>query len=100
MSFKKRHPTITLRTVKKLSYVCLVASDSGIINRYFNLLEQILLENDLVDKPSQIFNCDESGFLLDHTPLFVIAVRMQKRPRAVTSGKEETDNCTSLFLCS
>ena len=89
LSFKKRDPTITLRTVEKLSYVCLVANDSGIIKRYFDLLEQILLETDLIDKPSQIFNCDESGLSLDHTPSSVIAVRGQKHPRAETSGKRK-----------
>ena len=50
-------------------------SDSGIINRYFDLLEQTLLENDLIDKPSQIFNCDEFGLSLDHIPLSVNAIR-------------------------
>ena len=89
LSFKKRYPTITLRTVEKLSYAHLVAIDSGIINRYFDLLEQTILENDLIDKPSQIFNCDETDLSLDHTPSSVIANRGQKHPQAVTSGKKE-----------
>ena len=60
-------------------------------------MEQTLLENDLIDKPPWIFNCDESGLSLDHTPSSVIAVRGQKHPRVVTSGKKEQTTVLAYF---
>ena len=41
-----------------------VASNPEVINRYFDLLEQTVLENSLSNKPSQIFNLDETGMPL------------------------------------
>ena len=85
-SFKSRHPYLTLRAVEKLSYSRFVASNSIIINNYFDLLEQTLEDNDILENPSQIFNCDETGMPLDHTPGSVIGIRGQKHPRAIVSG--------------
>jgi hypothetical protein len=61
------------------------------------LLEKTLIENDLMERPSQIFNCDETGLSLDHTPSRVIAIKGQKHPRAVTSGKKKP---ITILACS
>ena len=63
-SFKRRNPKLTLRTAAPVSYARLVASEPKIINNYYNLLELTLSENDLLDKPAQIFNIDETGMPL------------------------------------
>ena len=39
--------------------------------------------------PSQIFNCDETGLPLDHTPSSAIVIKDQKHPRALTSGNKK-----------
>ena len=88
-SFKQRHPTITLRSAEKLSYARLVASDPVVINRYFDLLEKTLQDNDLLDNPSSIFNCDESGLPLEHCPSAVVTTKEQKHARVVTSGNKK-----------
>jgi len=36
------------------------------LEKYFSLLKRTLEENDLMNKPSQIYNIDESGVPLDH----------------------------------
>ena len=88
-AFKQRHPYLTLRTVEKLSYARAVASDPNVIDQYYDLLEQTLVENGLLDSPSQIFNCDETGLPREHTPSSVVAVKGQKHARAVTSGNKK-----------
>jgi hypothetical protein len=88
-SFKQKHPTITLRSAEKLSYARLVASNPDVINRYFDLLEKTLSTNDLLDNPSRIFNCDESGLPLDHCPSSVITTKGQKHARVITSGNKK-----------
>ena len=76
-AFKQRHLYLTLRTVEKLSYACAVESDPVVIDRYYGLLEETLTENGLRDRPSQIFNCDETGLPLDHTPSSVVELFYQ-----------------------
>jgi len=50
-----------------------MASGPDILCNYYYLLERPLSENGLVDKPSQIFNLDETGTLLDPSPPLVVA---------------------------
>ena len=79
-SFKHHHSKLTLRTAAPVSYTRLVASDPEIINNYYNLLELTLSDNDLFDKPAQIFNIDETGMPLVPSPPSVIARGVQKHP--------------------
>ena len=88
-SFRKRHPHLTLRTVEKLSYARYVSTDPVIINQYFDLLKSTLIDNDLMDKPTHIFNCDETGMPLNHLPKYVVSEKGDKHPRAVTSGSKK-----------
>jgi len=60
-SFKRRNPKLALRTAEPLSYARMIAGNPEVLNYYYDLLENTLVENDLVDKPSQIFNTDETG---------------------------------------
>ena len=47
-------------------YARAVANDPEVFVAYFDLLEETLSQNNLLDdKPNSIFNCDESGFSLD-----------------------------------
>ena len=64
-SFRRRHPGLTLRTAVPLSLARTKATDPEILARYFDLLEKTIQENDLVGKPGQLFNIDESGMPLD-----------------------------------
>ena len=67
-SFRRRHPNLSLRTASPLSYARIVGSDPNIIGRYFDLLERTLTDNSFVEKPSQIFNLDETGMPLNPAP--------------------------------
>ena len=97
-SFNKRHPQLTLRTATPLAYVRSVAQDPEIFETYFDLLEETLLQNDLLTSPHRIFNCDESGFSLEHRPGKQITLRGTKQFSSVTSG--DKSNITILACCS
>ena len=98
-SFKRRHPKeITLRTAEPISYARLVSTNQEVIDKYFDYLEETLQENDLNDKPCQIFNFDESGFALSPAPPKVVTVKGDKHPYAVNSGKKK--QITVLSACS
>lgn len=53
------------------------------------MLEECLTRNGLLDKPSQIFNCDESGFPLDHEGGKLIAAKGCKHFWAFSSSTRD-----------
>jgi len=87
-SFKKRHPQLTLRTASHLAYSRAVASDPEVIENYFDLLEETLRQNGIFDQPTQLFNCDESGFSMDHKPGKLIGLKKERFLNMTTSGEK------------
>ena len=85
-SFQKRYPKLTLRSATKLSYRRAIAEDPEFFDRYFDVLESTLAKNKFLDNPHCIFNCDESGFSLDHKPGKLIGVKGWRQLNCVTSG--------------
>ena len=90
--------TLTLRTAEPLAYARAVCSQPEILNHYYGLLEQTLLEHDLADKPNQLFNLDESGMLLEPCLPKIIAVKGIKHPTSITTGNKT--RITTLACCS
>ena len=88
-SFCRRHPNLTIRYSAPLSKARMVASDSDVISRYFNILEQTLAENNLEDKPCQMFNMDETGMPLDPKSLGPF---LQKERRMLLASLQETSS--------
>ena len=87
--FKKRHPELTLRSAIPLSLARAKATDPAVIEKYFDLLENTLCENDLLDKPGQIFNCDETGMPLSPKSHKIVDRVGSKNPSYVTSNSKE-----------
>ena len=64
------------------------ATDREVIDNYFDLLEKTMIEYDLVGKPGQLFNMDESGFPLSpKAPKGIFEVGTQNAA-AVNSGNK------------
>ena len=97
-SFKNRHPQLTLRTATPLSYARAIAQDPAVFEQYFNLLENTLSNNDLLCKPHCLFNCDESGFSMDHKPGKLVALKGMRQFNSMTSGNKS--QITVLACCS
>ena len=85
-SFMKRHPQLTLRTPEKLAYVRGIMGNKEVIGAYFDLLEETLSKNGILDKPAVIFNVDKTGMPLDHKPEKAIAEKGARIVTAHTSG--------------
>ena len=58
------------------------------LDNYFILLKKLLDDNDLLDKPGQIYNVDESSIPLDHRSPHVVTTKGQKKVRYATSGNK------------
>ena len=66
--FCQRNTGFSLRVAASLSRARLENANSMVIKEYFDMLEETLAENDLIDKPCRIFNMDESGVPLAPKP--------------------------------
>ena len=69
--YVKRHPQLSLRVVVPLSMARAMASDSEVIDRYFNMLEDCLRSNGILNTQACIFNCDETGVPLKVGNIFL-----------------------------
>ena len=85
--FRHRHQEkLAIKTGKSLSRARLAATDMNVMDRYYDLLETTLLENDLMNKPMQIFNTDKTGMPLDQKAEKIVAGRKEKHTFVATSG--------------
>jgi len=66
--FRRRHLKLSLRSAESLAFHRAISVTTEVVDNYFDLLEETLRQNDLLSKPSLIFNCDESGMPLSHRP--------------------------------
>lgn len=87
-SFCRRHPDLTLRVAPPLSKGRSAASSSSILDRYFDILEETLEEYDLIDKPNQIFNMDESGMPFQPKSPKGVFARGERHPFMFASGNK------------
>ena len=86
--YVQRHPQITLRVAVPFSYARAMATDREVIDRYFDMLEDCLRANGLLNKPACIFNCDETGLPLDPKCQKVVDRVGCKNPSYLTSGSK------------
>ena len=86
--FNQRKPHITLRSPMSLAHARAIASDPDVINRYYSTLEDTLRNNKLMDSPSCIFNCDETGLPLSPSSFKVVARKGSKNVSNVTSNSK------------
>ena len=86
--FRARHPHLTLRAGESLAYVRAVSTNRTVLDKYFDLLEDVIAKNSLKEKPGRIFNLDESGLPLQHRPGRRIGIKGQKHVNVLTSGNK------------
>lgn len=59
-SFLKRHTNLTLKNSQPLEKKRAEITEEQ-VNEWFKLLSKVIMDNQLVNSPAQLFNCDESG---------------------------------------
>ena len=63
-----------------------MASDSNVLLRYYDMLEECLRSNKIYDVPQRIYNCDKTGLPLNPKCLKVVDVVGSKNPSYLTGG--------------
>ena len=71
--FRSRHPKLTLRAPQPLSYCRALSGNQATINDFFEKLGGIYARLNLLSRPMQVYNADESGVDIVHKPGEVFA---------------------------
>lgn len=86
---KSRHPDLAIRKPQKVSTSRSRMMNNEVVSSYFKDLGTLLTSNNLINKPKQIWNLDETGISLEHTPQNVIAKKgAHQIPGRVSCAKE------------
>lgn len=98
-NFLRRHPDLSVRKSEGVSLARSQGMNRKDVNEYFQLLQQTILENNLMEKPDHIFNMDETGLQLNNKPASVIAKKGSKNVAAVSSS-EKGETITAICCCN
>jgi hypothetical protein len=69
------------------------------VETFFNMMEKVVAENNLFDKPGNIFSMDESGVQANNKNASVITGKGSKSVHVLTSG-EKGENVTVIACCN
>ena len=86
--FRKRHPNLTIRQPQPLSYCRALSARKDVISYFFGKLGSIYGKLNLLLKPMQVFNTDETGVSIVHKPGKVIAELGRHYVYSVTSAEK------------
>ena len=86
--FRKRHHQITLRSPQSLSYCRAMMANKSTVEGFFAKLGALYGRLNLISKPMQIFNIDETGISIVHKPSKVICEVGRKHIYSITSAEK------------
>ncbi|XP_030749425.1 uncharacterized protein LOC115877412 [Sitophilus oryzae] len=97
LSFMTRHPELAVRKAQGLSIARAKGMTQEECVKYFELLGDILRENNLLNVPQKIFNLDETGLQLNNNPGKVVTNKGAKMVNCITSA--EKGETISVITC-
>ena len=85
--FRRRHPKITLRTPQSLSYCRAAMANEKTVSDFFSKLGALYGRLNLISKPMQVYNIDETGISVVHKSGKVVSELGRKHVYSLTSGE-------------
>lgn len=98
-SFLRRNPELAIRKSEGVSVARAKGMNKKHVEKYICLLEEVLINNELFNKPGSIFNMDETGLQLNNKPGKVVALRGPKNVPTITAG-EKGETISVIACCS
>ena len=95
--FMRRHPKLTIRSPKSLSYCRALCSNKDTISDFFGKLGSIYGRLHLISKPMQMYNCDKSGVTIVFKPNKVVAELGKRNVYAISAA--ERGKTHTVLLC-
>lgn len=97
--FLRRNKDLSIRKSEGLSLARAKGMNRTDVDYFFNLLLEILTTNNLLDKPGNIFNVDETGIQINNKPGKVLATKGAKDVYSLTTS-ERGENVSLVSCCS
>ena len=94
--FIERQGDLSLRRGDNTAHSRMDAVNTETMQHYFNLLQNVLEKNGLINAPHQIYNMDESGIPLDPKAINVVAKKGSKKVRVRSTGSMDACQCVGL----
>ena len=85
--FRSRHPSLTLRTPQPLSLARAASSNEAVMSDFYAKLASLYARLNILSKPMNIFNCDETNITVVHKPGKVVAEMGSKNVWSITSSE-------------
>lgn len=98
-SFIIRNSNLSIRKSEGVSVARARGMNRKCVAEYFKLLEKIIIENGLAEKPGNVFNMDETGLQINNRPGEVVAIKGSKNVTSITSG-EKGETISVLSCCN
>lgn len=98
-SFLERNPDVFIRQAEGLSLARAKGMSREEVGKFFKLLTKIVTENNLIDRPANIFNMDEAGIQIINKPSKLLAPEGAKDVHVLTS-RERRENVTVIGRCN
>ena len=86
--FRSRHPQLTLRSTQTLSRARASCANREVVSDFFGKLGAVCAKLNVLMKPMNIFNMDETGVTIVHKGEKVVTEVGRKNVWAVTSGEK------------
>ena len=86
--FKARHPNLSFRTPQSLLFARALSASEYVVADFFAKLESIYGRLNLITKPMQVYNADETGVSVVHKMEKVLAHLGRRHVYSVASGEK------------
>ena len=86
--FMKRHPKLTIRSPQPLSYCRALNSNKEVLSDFFGKLGALYGKLNLISKPMQIYNSDETGVTVVHKPNKVVAQLGRRNVYSISAAEK------------
>ena len=86
--FRSRHQNLTIRSAQSLSHSRAACANENVIRDYFAKLGALCARLNILTKPMQIFNMDETGLSIVHKPGRVLTQVGRRNVWAITSAEK------------
>ena len=97
--FRARHPHLVVRTAQSLSHSRAACASEDTISDYFAKLGAVYARLNILKKPMQIVNIDETGISIVHKPGKVITEVGRKNVWSLTSAEKGDTHHFGLCIC-
>lgn len=98
-SFLRRNTELSIRKSQGLSLARSEGMNREEANHFFDLLREVYTQNNMFNRPGNIFNMDETGFQINNEGGAVIASKGAKSVHVLTSN-ERGENVSMIACCS